>query len=175
MLYLLPMSLALIALTSAQFARAASVHGLDSVALDFFVSAPQVERRVVSLSSAELRRQLREVQVHEPHEGKKVKFRALPASDFFRLLGISKLNWKHLTFVCADGYRSTVLRERFEKEQGFVAFERVGQPKFSVKKRGKKKETELAPAYLVWPGSPPGNSDGWPYQIQGVELSELQS
>lgn len=118
------------------------------------------------------------VRVHEPYEGREVRFRALP---FDRVLdavyGDAWREEEEILFTCRDGYQPTVPVARVLAHDAWLAFERADQERFTIRKResGEVKTIDLAPFYLVWENLEDEQvrqeaDYGWPYQLVGIDL-----
>lgn len=81
-----------------------------------------------------------------------------------------------ILFECADGYKAKVPTSHLLKSEGYLVFERKGDPTFSLVNHTQGgKKVKLAPYYLVWNDEKLQNipsSGFWPYQVVGVRLAE---
>ncbi len=118
------------------------------------------------------------LRVFEPYEQREIEFSAL---RFERVLdALYGAEWRvedELLFTCRDGYQPTVPVARVLAHAAWLAFERVGSPAFTIRKResGRVQDVSLAPFYLIWENLDDtqvrSEGDyGWPYQLVGVEL-----
>ena len=118
------------------------------------------------------------VRVFEPYEASEVEFRALPFDQV--LDAIYTPSWRdeeELLFTCSDGYQPTVPVQRALAHRAWLAFERVDQEGFTIRKResGSLKQVALGPFYLIWENLDDAEvrqeaDYGWPYQLVGVDL-----
>jgi len=123
----------------------------------------------------------RTLAVHEPYEDRRVRFEVVPAGP---VLDAHLPRWRdaeELVFVCADGYRAGVPVSRLLRHEPHLAFAREGGD-FAIDKPvgGEVERVPLAPAYLVWENleDPVVRAEGdwgWPYQIVGVEIADLDA
>lgn len=118
------------------------------------------------------------VRVFEPYEKGEASFRALP---FDRVLdSVYSPSWRQeeeVLFTCRDGYQPTVPVARILRHRAWLAFDRVDEPGFAIRKResGQWKRVELGPFYLVWENLDDAKirqewDYGWPYQVVSVDL-----
>ena len=118
------------------------------------------------------------IRVREPYEAGEVSFEALPFAAV--LDAIYSPSWRdeeELLFTCSDGYQPTVPVQRVLHHRAWLAFDRVGEPGFSILKleSGQHKRIELGPFYLIWENIDDAQVQqegdyGWPYQLVGVDL-----
>jgi len=150
-------------------------------------AAPEVALRFemrslphASRNLAALRAEVTEstVRVLEPYEGGEATFVALPLERVLdTVYGPSWREEEELLFTCRDGYQPTVPVARVLRHRAWLAFGRVGEPGFTIRKResGEEKRVEVGPFYVVWE-----NLDdplilqeadyGWPYQVIAIDL-----
>jgi mono/diheme cytochrome c family protein len=167
---------ALLACVLTILAASASVAAPESLDLRF----ARHGELVATATLANLRDQFptSHVRVHEPYETGEVTFEALPFAAVLDV--IYSRSWRdeeELLFTCSDGYQPTVSVQRLLQHRAWLAFDRVGEPGFSILKleSGQRERIELGPFYLVWenlddPRVRQEGDYGWPYQLVGVDL-----
>jgi mono/diheme cytochrome c family protein len=156
--------------------RAATGAESTDAALQFSRHSEPVEH----IALAELARLSKpaRIRVFEPYEEREVEFDALPFAPL--LDAIYGTNWRseeELLFTCSDGYQPTVPVQRALMHDAWLAFARVDQPDFSIRKleSGSRKRVDLSPFYLVWDNLKNDSlrldgDYGWPYQLVGIDL-----
>jgi mono/diheme cytochrome c family protein len=138
-------------------------------------SEPVASRTLASLSAAIPPATVR---VFEPYEAREVDFVALPLEQV--LDAVYSTSWRseeELLFTCSDGYQPTVPVERVLSHKAWLAFDRVDQDGFTVRKSesGSVKRIAVGPFYLIWENLEDEQirleaDYGWPYQLVGVDL-----
>ncbi len=120
------------------------------------------------------------LRVFEPHEEREAEFRAIPFASVLDFLYGD--DWSAqpellLLFTCSDGYQPTIPVQRVLDHGAWLAFDRVGQDGFSIRKleSGSRKRIDLSPFYLIWDNLESAQlreeaDYGWPYQLVGVDL-----
>lgn len=119
-----------------------------------------------------------EVEVHEPYEDRRVRFRAFPLADVLDVVyGPAWRQEEEFLLTCSDGYQPGFPVQRALQHRAWLAFERVGDPDFTIQKleSGKRRKVSLGPFYLIWenlddPVILQEGDYGWPYQLVGVDL-----
>lgn len=109
----------------------------------------------------------------------KVKYSGFPVAAVLDEAFGGRANWsqaKEIIFECADGYKSRVPAAELAKRKGYLVYERVGDPTFSLTNETQNaKRVNLAPYYLVWDDAAMLKADAsghWPYQVVGVRLEK---
>ncbi len=118
------------------------------------------------------------VTVFEPYESREVTFQALRFPDLLdAVYGPAWREEEEILFTCSDGYQPTVPVARVLAHRAWVAFDRVGEPGFTLRKResGSIRRVELGPYYLIWENLDDARirqeaDYGWPYQLVGIDL-----
>jgi hypothetical protein len=115
------------------------------------------------------------VTVDDPHEHRVLELVGVPATRLFDAsFGPSWRTLDDVVATCADGFRPSIPVRLFLDHEGYLTYERTDGHDFSVDEPSGK-HTMLGPYYLVWrttPGEAPPEP-AWPYQITGVEITDL--
>ena len=118
-----------------------------------------------------------DVEVHEPHESKRVVYEAYPLIPVLeQVYGPRWRDEEEILFTCADGYRPSIPVSEFLRDQAYLAFRRSDQERFTVDnvEQGQS-DVSLGPFYLVWENlrnrsTRVRESAIWPYQVVGIDL-----
>jgi mono/diheme cytochrome c family protein len=120
----------------------------------------------------------REIEVWEPHEGKKTAYKAFPAGELLKKVYGDELGKaEEALFTCRDGFQPSLSLSEFSAHQGFLAFAREGDPGFTLSIEGRR--VEAGPFYLVWENIADasirkrGTVPGWPYQVTTIDLIQF--
>jgi hypothetical protein len=94
------------------------------------------------------------------------------------LTKVFKEDWKKakfITFICSDGYKSSIPVDKFLANKAYLATSIKGQKDFSLIKAAEKKKVSLSPYYLIWDSAElqqPSFAHFWPYQVVQIELNK---
>lgn len=165
----------------------ASGASLEPGATTTSVIASNIEFRIknkkikdVSLLEIKKKLKINSLEVVEPHENKKVVFKGFYIKDLMNFSFGSEWQKNELAlFICADGYKDPISVAKILNENPLLAFEKVGDSKFSVQYPVENNRViALGPFYLVWDNIK--NKQllsegfyGWPYQVVAIELTSF--
>jgi mono/diheme cytochrome c family protein len=151
---------------------------VPSGAADVLVFKERGEFRV-SISTTELAKLVApvDVEIWEPHEKRKERFKAFPADALFaKIYGDGWKKSEEALFTCTDGFQPSIPLAEFAAHRGYLAFARADEHDFSVVSPDSHERVPMGPLYLVWENiadasiREQGTVPGWPYQVSTIDL-----